>query len=73
MPLREMLEHDHSFGPDEIALLTTAYEDCLVRLKLTHRQDGATALVAKAIFEAAKGGERDPDRLCDAAMKVLSN
>jgi hypothetical protein len=48
-----------------------ANEHCLIRLKLTRREDGTTALVAKAISEAAKEGERDLDGLCDAAMKAL--
>jgi hypothetical protein len=69
MPLRVLL---NEFGPDEIAVLTQAFEQCLVELNLTNREDPATQLVAKAIFDAAKRGERDPKRLSEIATKALS-
>jgi len=71
MPLSALLK-GQAFGPDEIAVLTQAFEQCLVELNLANRKDLATQLVAKAIFDAAKQGERDPKRLSEIATKALS-
>jgi hypothetical protein len=46
-----------------------AFEDALRELKLLDRTDPATHLVAKRIIELAQNGERDPVRLCEAAVK----
>ena len=54
-------EH-HAFGPDEIALMATAFED---------DEDPATLAIAKLIIELAKHGERDPVRLRERALKAL--
>ena len=72
MPIRLLLEHDHSLAPDEVAKLVKVFEGALTPLGLANREDPATTLVAKAIIEAAKGGERDPKRLRDAVIKSLS-
>ena len=61
-----------AFGPEDIALLATAYEDALRALKLNDRDDPITQLVAKRIIEAAQTGLRDPDSLCATAIKDLS-
>jgi hypothetical protein len=42
-------------------------------LGLVRRDDPATMLVAKAIMEAAKQGERDPLRLQDLAVEKLTS
>jgi hypothetical protein len=64
--------HGQAFDPDEVKVLTTAFEDTLVALGLIDRTDPATELVAKKIIELAKLGERDPVRLCQGAVKALS-
>jgi hypothetical protein len=38
---------NRAFGPDEIKVLTTAYEDALRALRLTNRADPATEIIAK--------------------------
>jgi hypothetical protein len=68
MPLLRLLE-DQPFGPDEIAVMVTAFEEALRELRLTDREDPATLMVAHRIIEAAKQGERDRARLRDAGMK----
>lgn len=60
-----------AFGPEDIQLLATAYEDALRALKLNDRDDPITQLVAKRIIEAAQTGLRDPDSLCATAIKDL--
>jgi hypothetical protein len=72
MPILRLLEaHDSAFGPDEIAIMVAAFEDALRELGLVDREDPATVMVAKRIFEMAKQGERDPARLREGAVKQL--
>ena len=72
MPIRLLLEHDHAFTPDEVKVLTDAFEDTLRALKLVDREDPMTTVVAKMIIELAKEGERDPARLRNLAVKTLT-
>jgi len=60
-----------AFDPERIELVAKAYEDTLRSLHLIDRSDPLTELIAKEIFEAAQRGERDPDRLRQAAMTKL--
>ena len=71
MPIRAILENDHAFGPEDIANLTTAFDAALTRLGLIDRRDPLTTVVAKAIIQLAKEGERDPKKLCDGAVSIL--
>jgi hypothetical protein len=72
VPIRPFLEHDHSFGPEDIAKMSAAFEAALCKLGLVDRTDPATTAVAKLIIEFAKVGERDPERLCALALQELS-
>jgi hypothetical protein len=72
MPIRLLLERDYLFAPDDVGALVAAFEQALTALGLTDRTDPATTLVAKTIIDLAKQGERDPRRLCEAAVKSLS-
>src|SRR5262245_5641063 len=71
VPIRRLLEN-HAFGPDEIRVLTTAFEDTLRTLRLTDRADPATEIIARKIIELALQGERDPNRLRERASQSLS-
>lgn len=68
MPIRLLLQSDHAFGPEEVAILTRAFDEALSKLGLVNRDDPATRTVARRIIELAKQGERDPIRLRDAAL-----
>src|SRR5262245_55570900 len=57
------------FEPEAVIYMAKAYEGVLVALRLTHRQDSITELVAKKIVEIAEMGERDPARLRDRALE----
>ena len=48
------------FGPDTVAVLAAALEDTLRQLRLVDRNDPTVTMVAKAIIELARRGERDP-------------
>jgi hypothetical protein len=71
MPIRPLLFGSGVFSPDEIAVITTAFEDTLNALGLVDRQDPAVTMVAKRMIEIARGGERDPILLRDAVLKAL--
>jgi hypothetical protein len=58
-------------GPDEIAVLTEAYEATLKKLRLVDRSDPITQLIAKKIIEIGQRGFCDPEQLSALAIKEL--
>jgi hypothetical protein len=70
MPIYRLLK-DQAFGPDEIEVLSGAFEDALITLQLVNRTDPATGLVAQRIIDLAKTGERDPARLREQVIQSL--
>ena len=75
MPIQAILENDSGpvLDPDEIAALTAAFQAALSKLGLglVEHTDPLRTAVAKVIVELAKDGERDPEKLCVAALKIL--
>jgi hypothetical protein len=61
------------FSPEEIAIITTAFEDTLRALGLVNRQDPAVTMVAKRMIQLARGGEHDPIVLRDAVLNSFRN
>ncbi len=59
------------FDPEDIEKLTTAYEDALLTLQLSKRDDPITTIIAERIIEAARTGKRNPAELCMLAVKDL--
>ena len=55
MPIRLLLEHDHSFDPGEVALLVGAFESTLAGPGLTNREDRVTLIVAPEDHPACEG------------------
>ena len=70
MPMARLL-NGSAFSPDDITILSAAFEDALRTLGLTDRADPATELVAQQIVSIAQQGERDPVRLSELALKAL--
>ena len=71
MPIRAYLK-GHRFDAETTRLMGIAFEMALVALQHTEGIVNPTRdAVAKKIIELAKAGERDPNRLCDAALQVL--
>jgi hypothetical protein len=70
VPIRAIVETEYGtvLEPDDIAKLTAAFEAALTKLGLVDRKDPLTTTVAKI----AKDGERDPNKLCDGALKILA-
>jgi hypothetical protein len=71
VPIRVLLHGDVWLAPEDIAVLTAAFEFALSKLELTDRQDPLAVVLAKFIIELAKEGERDPGKLCEGALKTL--
>jgi len=73
VPIRAILQNDYSaFGPEDVARLTAAFEAALSKLGLVNRNDPATLTVAEVIIALAKKDERNPSRLSDRAVELLS-
>ena len=67
MPIHRFLKKQ-VFGPEDIQLMTTAFEDALRVLQLHDRSDPVTEIIAKAIIDIAQAGERDPVQLRKRAI-----
>jgi hypothetical protein len=61
---------NRAFGPDEIKVLTAAYEHALRALRPEDHAD--PEIIAKKIIEIAQLGERDPVRLRERAIQSLA-
>ena len=60
-----------SFGPDEIKVMTAAYEGALIALNVANRDDPITDLIAKAIVNVTATGEREPILVKERAINAL--
>ena len=60
-----------SFGPDEIKIMTAAYEAALIDLAVTNRDDPVTELIARAIVNITATGERDSTLTKERALNAL--
>jgi hypothetical protein len=60
-----------SFGPDEIEVMTAAYEDALIDLRVANRDEPITESIAKAIVNVTATGERDPILVKERAINAL--
>lgn len=60
-----------SFGPDEIKVMTAAYEAVLIDLCQPENDDPITDLIAKSIINVTATGERDPVLIKERAINVL--
>jgi hypothetical protein len=60
------------FAPEEITVLTNAFEDACRIVGLTDPTDRWRDIVAKTIIEAAQAGERDYERLRDRGVRAIS-
>jgi hypothetical protein len=70
MPIRSHL-NGQRFDPETIRVMGLAYEMAVAALQRTDGTVNPTReTVAQKIFDLAKAGERDPERLCDGALKA---
>ena len=69
MPIRQYLE-GHRLDAETVRLMGVAFAMAVVTLQQRRRIDPLRDSVAHKIIELAKAGERDPERLCDGALKA---
>lgn len=60
-----------SFGPEEIKVMTDAYEGILTDLGISNRQDPITELIAKSILNVTATGERNVLLVKERAINAL--
>jgi len=51
------------FGPEDIAVMATAFDGLLADYKLVDRNDPIVTMLAKLVIEIVRNGERDPERI----------
>jgi hypothetical protein len=59
------------FGPEDIEILVSAYEQTLRELGLKDRSDPLTEIVAKKVIEIRQTGIRDPAQIFQLTIKEL--
>lgn len=60
-----------SFGPQEIEVMSAAYESALIDLGIANRDDLVTELIAKSIVNVISTGERNPEIVKERAINAL--
>jgi hypothetical protein len=70
MPIRSFLERGHLFDDEAIRIMGLAYEFARSELRIIGKNELKEKIATK-IIELAATGERDPDKLCDFAIKGL--
>jgi hypothetical protein len=65
-----LTEQDH-FDPETRRIMGLAFETALSGLRLLDRSDPFVGLVASKIIALSKGGENNPDHLCEPALQSL--
>ena len=69
MAVHRRLRDGPGFEPEAVHALVLACEDLLRDLQLTDRNDPFTEIVARAVIEAARLGERDPAEIHNGVLR----
>jgi hypothetical protein len=70
MPIRPYLD-GHRFDAETTRLLGIAFETVVAALYTRGDIEPPRDTIARIIIDLAKTGERDPERLCEAALKAV--
>jgi hypothetical protein len=70
MPVTEYLDGD-SFDPETTRVLGVALEMVCIALRTGDSDDGVKQAIATKLIALAKAGERNPDILCEEALKDI--
>jgi hypothetical protein len=65
------LLQNSSLAPEEIARLSTAYEQALRTIGVKDRNAPLAELIAKKIIEIGRTGLKDPAQICIRAVEAL--
>jgi hypothetical protein len=72
MPIRPYLD-GHRFDDETTRLMGIAFETAVAAVRQRDGVDDPPRdRIAKAIIDLAQAGERDPERLCEAALNALA-
>jgi hypothetical protein len=63
----------HGFDPEACIVLRSAFEKARKSLHDKGQPHLVRQVIAERIIAAAKLGERDPDRLCETALRALGS
>ena len=66
-----VLQFTKNFGPDEMDILGQAFDKACQELYDSDRDHALKQIIARRLIAAASRGERNPDRLCEAALVSL--
>lgn len=67
------LVQNSPLDPDDIKVLTDAYEAVLSRLNLADRNDPITELIARKIFEIGQTGVRNSVEICERVVSEFAD
>ena len=71
MPIKRLLA-GYQLEPEELEILTAAFNRALRSLGVVDRNDPLTELIAREIIEIGATSVRDPVEICKIAFKRLS-
>jgi hypothetical protein len=70
MPIRPYLDGER-FDPETTHIMGAAFEATCIALRTGDCDDGIKQAVADKIIHLARTGERNPDLLCEQALKEI--
>jgi hypothetical protein len=70
MPIRQFLSGEN-FNPETTRILSVAFELTCIALRVGDCDDDVRQTIANKIITLAKAGERNPDVLCEQALKDI--
>jgi hypothetical protein len=70
MPITPFLNGEQ-FDQETLRILSIAFEQACIGLQIGDCEDDVRQAIANKIIETAKIGERNPDLLCERALKDI--
>ena len=70
MPITQFLDGQR-FNPETKRVLSVAFEMTCIALRVEGSDDFVKQAIAAKIIDLAKAGERNPDILCEQALKEI--
>ncbi len=70
MPISPFL-NGHRLGSEDRRIVGVAFEMVCIALRIGDSDDGVKQAIATKIIDLAKAGERNPDILCEPALKDI--
>jgi hypothetical protein len=70
MPIRPFLNGER-FDPETLRILGVPFAQVAIALRIGDCDDDVKQAIANKIIEFAKTGERNPDLLCERALKDI--